>query len=180
MRPDKLGLSLPRAFRSFLIRSPYQSGLTLIELLIVILLIGVLGTLAFSRYSGRFEQSLVAQADVLRRNLAHAQTLAIGRSLRLKFTASVSQYQVEQCSNTACTSTTALTDPVTGRAFVVTLDNGAVVGNPGSFLIDNLGRPATATGLIGTSPAFTVQLVLSSKSRSVLVAPLTGFTLVQI
>lgn len=175
-----LGSSLPLVSRPFSCpRAHPESGLTLIELLITIFLIGILGGFAAVRYAGRFDQSLAMQADRLRRNLAHAQILAISQSKRLKFTAATTQYKVEECSNVACTTTTALTDPVKGTAFVVTLDNGAVMNNTGSFLIDNLGRPANSSGLISTSPAFTFQLGLNGRTRSVTLMPLTGFAQVQ-
>ncbi|MFM7024731.1 MAG: Tfp pilus assembly protein FimT/FimU [Limnohabitans sp.] len=162
-------------FRTLGSKPSHQNGLTLIELVAVVVVIGILSGFAAVRYSARYEQSLVMQADRLRRNLAHAQVLAISQSQRLQFTASGSQYSVQQCSNVACSTTAALIDTSTGSAFAVTLDDGAVVSSPVSFLLDNLGRPATASGLIATAPAATLTLQLGGKTRSVRVAPLTGF-----
>lgn len=157
----------------------YSSGLSLVELQVVILLIGILGGFAVARFSGRLDQSLALQADQLRRDLTHAQILAISRSERLRFSTLSNQYRVERCSDAACSVITPLINPVTGREFVVQLQDGAIFPSTPSILLDNLGRPSSGSGLIGSAPAVTFQLSLNNKTKSVTVAPLTGFAQVQ-
>ena len=151
-----------------------SQGHSVLELIVVTAVVGVLASFAAVRFQQPSGQSLTLQADQLRRDLSHVQMLAITRSLRLKLSANGSSYTVQACESAACTAPTALTNPATGSAFVIPMQNGVQISSASALVIDSLGRPASATDVITTDPAARFQLSISGRSAQVDVAPLTG------
>lgn len=147
----------------------------MVELIVVLMIVGSLVAFAVLRFTGRQGQSLVLQTDQFRRDLSHAQMLAIGRSQRLKVSALGASYAVEACDSATCSNPSSMTNPSTGTAFVVSLRDGVTISSAAPLFLDSLGRPSSGSGVVATAPAATFRLTLSGRSTTVAVAPLTGF-----
>lgn len=148
--------------------SSQQTGFTLLELVAVLLLLGILSTSLFLRWSPG-ASTLSAQAEQLARTLRHAQSLALaqGRSLR---------FAVQSATAYAITDGAAtITDPQ-GAVQAYTLANGVTLaGNNLDF--DSLGRPIdAANNLIATAQSWT--LSAAGATANVSASPLTGFVTV--
>lgn len=149
-------------------------GHSLLELTIVTAVVGLLASIAVVRFQPPSGQSLTLQTDQLRRDLSNVQMLAISRSLRLRLSANGSSYTVQACESAACTAPTTLTNPATGSAFVVPMQHGVQISSASALIVDSLGRPASASGVITTHPAARFELSVAGRSTRVDVAPLTG------
>jgi prepilin-type N-terminal cleavage/methylation domain-containing protein len=145
-----------------------QTGFTLLELTLVLLLMAILGTSLFLRWSPG-SASLNAQADQLARTLRHAQSLALAQGRSLTF-------DVQSATSYAITDgAAAITDPQ-GVVQSYTLANGATLAG-GDIDFDSLGRPIDATNnLIATAQTWT--LSANGASATVSISPLTGFVTV--
>lgn len=153
-----------------------STGFTLVELVIAIVIIGILSAVVITNISARAQHSVTVQADEFRRNLSHLQLLAISQSsrLRLSVNAAGTNYTVVSCTTSACTATSALTDPVTGQNFSVDLTDGVTLAPASNILdFDSLGRPQSGGNLITAARSYT--LSGNSRSVSVTVLPITGF-----
>jgi prepilin-type N-terminal cleavage/methylation domain-containing protein len=145
-----------------------QTGFTLLELTLVLLLMAILGTSLFLRWSPG-SASLNAQADQLARTLRHAQSLALAQGRSLTF-------DIQSPTSYAITDgATTITDPQ-GVVQSYTLAIGAALA--GSDIdFDSLGRPIDATNnLIATAQTWT--LSANGASATVSISPLTGFVTV--
>lgn len=145
-----------------------QGGFTLLELTLILLLVAVLGSSLFLRWSPG-GSSVNAQADQLARTLRHAQSLAMaqGRSLTLDVQ-SPTTYAVTDGAAT-------ITDPA-GVAQSHTLANGVTLAG-GDVDFDSLGRPIdAANNLIAAAQTWT--LSAGGASATVSLSPLTGFVTV--
>ena len=158
-----------------------ESGFTLAELVIVMVVLGILSVAAAINVRGRTQQSVTVRADELRRTLSHLQWLALSgnQRLRLSLKSGGSGYAAYVCTSAACTTTTALTDPMTGSPVDVSLssDGVTIAVSPNDDLdFDGLGRPALSGSLLtASSPARTYTLSGGGRSVTVTVQPLTGF-----
>jgi MSHA pilin protein MshC len=138
--------------------SSQQTGFTLLELVAVLLLLGILSTSLFLRWSPG-ASTLNAQADQLARTLRHAQSLALaqGRSLR---------FAVQSATAYAITDGAAtITDPQ-GAVQSYTLANGVTL----------TGSDLDFDSLIATAQSWT--LSGAGATANVSVSPLTGFVAV--
>lgn len=148
--------------------SPQQHGVTLIELVMVLVIIGVLAALAAPRLS-LTDTSVHAQAAQFVRDIRHVQMLAMARGETLTFESLGGSYR--------CTDSTLaiITDPATQQPFTRTLDNG-VAATAGSVSFDSLGRPVSAGVLRSTAVNFTMSG--GAQSATLSVSPVTGFVTV--
>lgn len=145
-------------------------GWTIAELVMVLVVVAVLGTLAVLRFRPLEVQSL-QQAERLRNDLRHAQMLALtwGRPLRL--TSAPGSYSVGCVSaGTAPCNVNPVIDPATGQPFSVTLETGLTLGGPATLDFDAIGAPSAAA-------TFTVSG--GGATRNVLVTPVAGLASVQ-
>lgn len=152
------------------------AGFTLIEFIMVMVIVGVFSAVAIASISAKGKHSVRAHADKLRRDLSHLQALGISRSVRLRLStaANGASYTVVVCGNTACSSTSSLTDPATGSTFSATFSDGITISPANSNLdFDSLGRPTSSATLATSSTTFT--LMGSGKTATVTVLPITGF-----
>jgi prepilin-type N-terminal cleavage/methylation domain-containing protein len=145
-----------------------QAGFTLLELVAVLLLLAILSTSLFLRWSPG-KSTLNAQANQLAASLRHAQSLALaqGRSLR---------FDVQSAASYAITDgATTITDPQ-GLVQSYTLANGVTLaGNDLDF--DSLGRPIDAgNNLIAVVETWI--LTADGATVTISVSPLTGFVTV--
>ena len=158
----------------------FCSGFTLIELVITMLFISVLSAAVALKLTARTGHSVNTQADQLRRDLSRIQLMAISRSTRLHLEVGSGSYTVTSCTTPpSCSTTTAVTDPLTGQSFTVTADT-LQAGTSLDF--DSLGRPQSGGSLISasTNPARTYTLSDSGSGTSVdvCVRPITGLAYV--
>lgn len=163
---------------------PRFGGFTLIELVVTMLLIGTLSAVVMNRISSKDQQSVMVQADLLRRNLSHLQLLAISQGLRLRLLVASGAYTVTSCPDLNCAAV--VKDPATGASFTVNVasnDDGSASGvgfssGTGSYYFDSLGRPVAAwTGDALNTASIPLTLKGSSRCVQVNVLPITGFAI---
>lgn len=138
-----------------------QSGMTLIELVTVILLIGILSVIAVSRFfsptpfeaSGFFQTSLTA--------VRYAQKLALTSGCDIRVTIDATGFQLHQWNDgSACTAGVsapiAVTLPGSSKAFAESPPNSVIITGSVLFYFDSIGRPHDAGGILLTVPAIVV------------------------
>lgn len=150
-----------------------RNGFTMVEFVIVMLIIGILSTVVALQFGAQEKHSVTVQADQFRRDLSHLQLIAISQSKRLKLSTAAGAYTVAVCTTSACGATTALTDPVTGAPFSVTLTDGVALAPVGTLDFDSLGRPQSGGSLITATRTYTFSV--TGRSVDVTVLPITGF-----
>ena len=155
-----------------------QTGITLIELLIVIVVLGIISGIATVKLNSTMSFSSGVQATNFAQNIRHAQSLATNWGCDFDFTIITTNYAVTnktaipgKICNTAGSS---VSDPATGKIFSITLsDNVTFTAGTGTFYFDSFGRPNDAGGLISTNTSFT--LSGNNTSWQITMAPITGF-----
>lgn len=166
------------------------SGTTLIELIMVLVVISVLSGAVMVKLSAVTQRSVGDQADLLRRNLGHIQSIGLTYGVALRLSVSSTGYDVKclaagpQCSAAGAV----VTDPSTGQPYAVALPAGVTLSaidgaNAGAATtdFDSAGRPVAGAVPIATNPARTFTLATASsgndpvKRASVILRPITGF-----
>ncbi|MBI5041493.1 MAG: type II secretion system protein [Gammaproteobacteria bacterium] len=145
-----------------------QTGFTLIELVMVIVIIGILAAMAAPRMS-LTDSSVHAQAAQIARDIRHAQMLAMTQGRTLTFQSLGGSYR---CTDS---TSTVITDPATQQPFTFTLNNGVTL-TVASVNFDSLGRPVSGGALRSTAVDFTVSG--GAQSAALSVSPVTGFVAV--
>jgi len=145
-----------------------QSGFTLLELVIVLVLASTLGVGLYLHWTPA-GASLNAQAGQLARVLRHTQALALTQGRRLTFDVqSTSTYAISDAG-------TVITDPQGLTQSYSLVNNVTLAG--GDLDFDGLGRPVDSGGNLISSPR-TWTLSADGASAAVSVAPLSGFVTV--
>lgn len=157
-----------------------RAGYTLIEMIVVVLVISILGATVMLRMSTASDRAAMTQADQLRRNFSHAQSLALSWGVPLRFAiSSAGTGYAFSCPvivpGTPCTAAGATPlDPATGLPFSIAMTDGVLISPADSTLdFDSLGRPIAGTALLSLSSAYVVSSI--DKSVTVTVQPITGF-----
>jgi prepilin-type N-terminal cleavage/methylation domain-containing protein len=167
-------------------RRSRAAGLTLIEVLIAIVVVGVLSAFAVARNSSPANYTAMSQGETLAANLRHSQALATSWNRSLTVTLSGGTLQPSgymllanngtftvKCANGSavapCNSTSAVTDPATGSNFTVSLEHGISVSGPSTLTFDSFGKPSAAASYTLAAGSITV---------TVAVAAVTGFVTV--
>ena len=150
-----------------------QSGFTLVELVIVIVIVGVLSAYAVMRNSSPATYALLSQAQTMASDIRHVQSLATtwGKSLRITAVVGANGTYSVSCvaSGAAPCNASPVINPATGAAFSVALQQGAVLSGPATLDISSLGQPsASAIYSVNTG----------GPNMEVRVAALTGFVTV--
>lgn len=156
-------------------RLPGQSGFTLIELIMVIVMVGVLAVFAAPRFSSNDFNARGFHDETLAL-LRYAQKSAIAqrRTVCVTFSASSATLRVDADSNAAtgvfgCELN--LTGPRGDTPGTITAKSGvAYNGTPTNFNFDGLGQPVDALGVL--MAAQTIQIV---NSTNVIVEKGTGY-----
>lgn len=154
-----------------------QSGFTLLEFVIVIILLGILSAAAYLKWPGNV-MNLSGQANQLAEDLSYAQTLAMttGQRVRLVKSSSTS-YQILNSAGTAVRMPSGATSITLNRNITF----GTLTNLPNSLInFDGRGTPYTDTATPGTALAATAVFTLSagSESTTVSVTPQTGWVTV--
>ncbi|MDH5377073.1 MAG: prepilin-type N-terminal cleavage/methylation domain-containing protein [Gammaproteobacteria bacterium] len=154
----------------------FQAGLSLIELVMVLIVISVLSASALVRLGTPGSQTVSIYADMLESDIVFTQGLATSWAIPLQLTFSGSSYSV-QCKTATASypcNVSPILNPSTSEPFLINLDNGiAVVG--GGFVIDAMGRPRdVASNNILTADSV-ITLSSGGASWRITTAALTGF-----
>ena len=152
--------------------SDSQTGFTLVELVIVIVVLGVMSAYATMKRSSPAEITLPSQAQKMASDIRHTQTLAYtwGKRMRLSVATPGANgtYRVICFAGTpACT---------TSNDFSVTLEKGIVLAGS-TLYFNSLGQPSDSSGSpVASATSYT--LGSSSDTETVSVAALTGLVTV--
>lgn len=169
-------------------RSQFRQGFTLVELVVTMLILSILAVVVVLRFDSKSKIAAAIEAELLQRNLAHVQNLAMSSAVALRLTVAASgkSYFVT-CLTVSAASPCKVagqipSDPATGEPFSITLADGVnlVASKPPGTVsntldFDSVGRPFEAGNLIATNPARTFTFTGASRLASVLVRPVTGF-----
>lgn len=147
-----------------------QTGLSLVELVIGLVLVTVLAASAALRWRSTGENTVGYQIDLLARDLRHVQGLAATQGRTLRFNVESTRYCVTAAPDSACAK--AITDPATGKPFVVPVQHGVTLSGA-STEFDSLGRPKDVGGLLAAARTF--ELTAETTMWSAVLQPLTGF-----
>ena len=153
-----------------------QNGMTLIELVTVILVIGILSVIAVTRFFGPapFESSGYFQTTLAA--VRYAQKLALASGCDIRVAIDGAGFQLNQWNNgTACTAGVSGLLPVTlpgsSKAFSEAPPAGVTVSGSLLFYFDGIGRPHATGGGLLTTPGTVV-----IGGRTLTVENETGYT----
>ena len=152
-----------------------HQGFTLIESVIVVVVLAIMSTTVMISLNAGRQHAVVVQADELRRAISHAQLIAISQGVRLRLTTTSTSYTVSTCSNTACSTTSALIDPATGSTFTTSFASENVTLSGGPLDFDSMGRPQSSGSLLSSTTTFS--FAGGGNTVTVSVLPLTGFAI---
>jgi len=156
-----------------------QSGFTLIELVIIVVVIGILSTAVVLSYDP-VTLTVPAQADGFARHVQQTQLLAMSSGQQLRLTADGSDTYTVICAtasaNWPCNGGGAVTNPYTGVPFSITTQNGITV-SAATVDFGPIGRPVTGAGAVsGVDTTFT--LAGGTQTSTVTVQAITGFPVI--
>ena len=160
-------------------------GITLVELVVVLLLVAILAFAVSPRFSENTLE-LSSQAEQVATDIRYAQTLSIARGAALGsqgrycifFTATGYQYR-NNANSYATPCTVAVAHPATGSSTAIVLAGAAVstANLTGNYLeFDTKGQP---TSLAAPASDATITLTATGGPRAVVVSPVTGRARVQ-
>lgn len=169
-----------------------QRGMTMVELIVVMVLVGLLGAIGISRFFDRTSFDADAFTEQTRAMLRYAQKVAVARnsevSVRLNGSSvalclgaavncgSGSQVRAPAGSNSGNGATRAACGEAAATWYCEGVPQGVayqLAGASAYFFFDALGRPHTADGPLGQ--ALTLTISGDGITRSVRVEPETGY-----
>ena len=156
--------------------------MTLVELVITMVVISIIGGIAFSKISSPAALTIGQQADLFSNQIRHAQSLAQTWGCQLTLIVSTTGYEVRNknivTGKTKCSSAnTIIKDPSTNQNFTTTLKHGVLFSAPaiGTFDFDIKGIPTdNATGIMLANPV-TYTMNASGKTYTISISNITGF-----
>ncbi|MDH3326512.1 MAG: prepilin-type N-terminal cleavage/methylation domain-containing protein [Gammaproteobacteria bacterium] len=152
--------------------------MTLIELVIVIVVLGIIAGVATVKMNNSMSFSSGIQATKISQDIRHAQSLAINWGCELDFTTTTTNYaftnRTAMAGKICNTAGSAIKDPATGNNFSISLKDGVTfTAGIGTFYFDSLGRPNDNLGLLTTPSSFTISG--NNAIWTIVVSPITGF-----
>lgn len=145
-----------------------QTGFSLIELVVSLVLVAVLAASVAPRWRSGGEATVGFQIDLLARDLRHTQGLAAAQGRTLRFNVEPARYCVTAAPDTTCDK--AIRDPATGKPFIVVLSHDVTLTGTSTEL-DSLGRPKDGA-LLAVARVF--RLTAEETVWSAVLRPLTG------
>lgn len=150
-----------------------QSGFTLVELIMVIVVLGIISAYVVTRSSSTATATLASQSQQMASDIRHAQLLATtwGKSLSFSITAGANGSYSVSCvtAGAAPCNVSPVIDPATGAGFTRTLKNGVslqVASGTSPIVFNSLGQPGAAASYTLTD---------NTNPDTIAVAALTGF-----
>lgn len=161
------------------IRSTTESGFTLVELAVILVLAAILAFVAVPRYLDRGAISVSAVAEQVASDIRYTQSLAMTSGQRNRINLAAASYQITSSAGVP------LVHPATGSSAAISLNNVSLSGyNPpltNNYLaFDGKGIPYT--DVVAGTPLganATITLTSSGSTRQVVVSPQTGRVVVQ-
>jgi len=158
----------------------HQSGMTIIELAIVLVVIGIIGSIALNKSSSPAALTIGQQADQFVSDIRHAQSLAQIWGCQLYFSVTSSGYQLRNKSAIAtkpqCTTAGAIvTDPSTGQVFSITLKNDVQFTGSSTIDFDFKGQPLNNATDLPLTAATNYTLTGGGSTYNISVSHVTGF-----
>ena len=169
------------------------NGYTLVEAITVLVVIGVLSVAMMIRTEGATQRSVEDQADLLRRDLTHIQSLNLAYGIPLRLNVSTATFTVtcidgiSPCYKVTCivvknpctTIGETLLDPTSQLPFERKMNYGVTVRLDNSLSVtadttdfDSLGRPSAG---VTTNPVRTFSVMSAARTSYVDLRPITGF-----
>lgn len=158
-----------------------QLGMTLIELVLVIIIISILGAVGSAQISSSEKLTLSQQARAFSSQLRHAQFLASNWGCDIAVTVTATKYEATYENDyfaegkVDCIAGNVVKDPASGQDFSITLDDSATFTKTGSFYFDVMGRPKVVVtdALLGVDTTF--EMNYGTETWESTIVPVTGF-----
>ena len=157
-----------------------NSGFTLVEIIVVMLIVAIIGTVVASRYTGSNENELSGQLAVIKSHLRYAQAKAMGSTSPDPIPPSTSPSPLWYIRFQTTPAEYALFKDGSKTFFPgekdedVTLKPGISLSGSTYISFDYLGRPYPNMDAIGTQLT-TVKTIVTSSAGNVEIKPETGF-----
>lgn len=149
----------------------------------VLVVVAILGAAMFTRADSVNKRNVPDQADMLRRDLMHIQSLALTYGIALRLNVTTAGYSVTCLATVPPCATVGgtLIDPTTSQAFGVVLPSGLTMtalnfsnASAATVDFDSIGRPSVSSALIAENPVRTFVFTGASKTSYVYLRPITG------
>jgi MSHA pilin protein MshC len=123
-------------------------GFTMIELIVVMIIMGVMATLAITRNPDRIALHEKGFRDQLVSMLRHARKLAISQQRDVCVVLTSSVASGVYANGAGCNAAAPIADPGSADPFVLTAPSGVVIAGPTSVRFDRRGRPVPNVNVV--------------------------------